>query len=172
MSPRKKDDDVKIEMSAEEEALGASAEATAGQAASAETEEKEPGIETGTRRKRKRAGNEGEVIEASVEAKADQAVSAETEEKESDVETDAVTKSKEPDVGDMSLKVLSGYLYQMGLDRGLPPDEAALLTGETKLPPFITEAGEREFKEGLLAAYQEMLDERLQSLKHKLNMGA
>jgi hypothetical protein len=59
----------------------------------------------------------------------------------------------------------------MGLDFGLPPDEAALLTSETRLPTFISKKGEKEFKEGLVEAYQTMLDERLRSIKQKLGVG-
>ena len=68
-------------------------------------------------------------------------------------------------------KTLARDLYQMGLDFGLPPDEAALLTSETKLPTFISKEGEKEFMEGLVEAYQTMLDERLQSLGQKLGVG-
>ncbi|MCK4449321.1 MAG: hypothetical protein KAX26_01890, partial [Anaerolineae bacterium] len=73
----------------------------------------------------------------------------------------------------VNLKTLARDLYQMGLDLGLglTPDEAALLTSETKLPPFINEEGNKEFREGLVEAYQEMLDERLQDLKQKLGVG-
>jgi hypothetical protein len=61
-------------------------------------------------------------------------------------------------------------LYQMGLDLGLAPDEAALLTAETRLPVFVSEKGQEEFKRGLINAYQEMLDGRLQSLKQQLGV--
>jgi len=67
-------------------------------------------------------------------------------------------------------RTMARNLYQMGLDLGLAPDEVALLTAETRLPAFVDTAGEREFKEGLVEAYQEMLDERLQSLKQQLGV--
>ena len=71
----------------------------------------------------------------------------------------------------VNLKSLARDLYQMGLDLGLPPDEAALLTSETKLPAFVNQKAEEEFKEGLIEGYQEMLNERVQNLKHQLGVG-
>ena len=70
----------------------------------------------------------------------------------------------------MHLKTLAQNLYQMGLDLGLAPDEAAMLTAETRLPPFIGEEGEKEFKEGLVEVYQGMLDRQLQDLKKKIGL--
>ena len=68
------------------------------------------------------------------------------------------------------LGTMARNLYQMGLDLGLAPDEAALLTAETRLPAFVSDEGQEEFKRGLINAYQEMLDERLQSLKQQLGV--
>jgi len=79
------------------------------------------------------------------------------------------TPTETPPAG-VYLGTMARNLYQMGLDLGLAPDEAALLTAETRLPAFVDTAGEREFKEGLVEAYQEMLDERLQSLKQQLGV--
>ncbi len=68
------------------------------------------------------------------------------------------------------LKTMARNLYQMGLDLELTPDEAAMLTAETRLPTFVSEKGQKEFKRGLISAYQEMLDGRLQSLKQQLGI--
>ena len=161
MSPRKKHGDENVEteagveeetgetsaadwMSAEEEAVIETPEETA----EASTTEEEPVAET-------------EVVAETPEEAAEVSVTA--EEKEG-VETSAIA-------GKVNLKTLASGLYQMGLDLGLAPDEAALLTSETKLPAFIGEEGVEEFKQGLVEAYQEMLDERLHSLKQKLGVG-
>ena len=56
----------------------------------------------------------------------------------------------------VNFKTLAEDLYYMGLDLDLRPDEAALLTSETKLPPFISDEGQKEFRDGVVDAYQEM----------------
>lgn len=99
-------------------------------------------------------------------------VIATAKEKEPDAEVVAGAEDEEQMGGrKVNLKTLARDLYQMGLNLGLPPDEAALLTSETKLPTFIGEEDKKEFKQGLVEAYQEMLDERLQGLKQKLGVG-
>jgi len=125
-----------------------------------------------------KVGAEKEIFEANVEEKLAEAaekaaeVSATAKEKEPDAETATGTKDEKQTSGrKVNLKTLARDLYQMGLDLGLPPDEAALLTSETKLPTFIGGEDKKEFKQGLVEAYQEMLDERLQGLKQKLGVG-
>lgn len=122
---------------------------------------------------------EMEVVDEAPEEAAEEAtfeVSAETEfvaeTPEEVAEVGGVTEDEEQmDDKKVNLKTLASGLYQMGLDLGLAPDEAALLTSETKLPAFIGEEGVEEFKQGLVESYQEMLDERLHSLKQKLGVG-
>lgn len=93
------------------------------------------------------------------------------EEKERSAKADTVAERKKgPKTNTVNLKALARDLYQVGLDLGLPPDEAALLTSETKLPAFINKEGEAEFKEGLIEGYQDMLDERVQNLKSQLGV--
>ncbi|TKJ31292.1 MAG: hypothetical protein CEE40_01940 [Chloroflexi bacterium B3_Chlor] len=96
-------------------------------------------------------------------------------EEESKAKTDTVAagekKAGKKRAKKVNLKSLARNLYQMGLDLGLPPDEAALLTSETKLPAFVNQEAEEEFKEGLIEGYQEMLNERVQNLKHQLGVG-
>lgn len=147
MSPRRKRKDVETEVGAEEETVEVSAEAITGEAASAKMEV---------------------VTEAPEEAAE---VSAAAEEEKSGAEAGTVAEGEEIGAKKVNLKTLARDLYQMGLDFGLPPDEAALLTSETKLPTFINRKGEKEFREGLIEAYQAMLDKRLQSLKQKLGIG-
>lgn len=147
MNPRKKRKDLETEVGAEEESVEVSAEARAGEAVSAETE-----------------------VVAEATEKAAAVGVAEVEEKPG-AEAGTVAEGEEMGAKKVNLKTLARNLYQMGLDFGLPPDEAALLTGETKLPTFISKEGEKEFREGLVEAYQEMLDERLQGLKQTLGVG-
>jgi len=126
------------------------------------------------------AGAEGEAAEINTAAWMSEAeTEAETpeetaaiEEQEPSVDAEAVAGNGEQ-MGEnkVDLKALGRNLYQMGLDLGLEPDEAALITGETKLPAFIDEESAEEFKQGLVEAYQEMLDQRLHSLKQKLGVG-
>ena len=152
MNPRKSDEVIEsraqeIEANAEEETLEVSAEAGADKAVSDEVED---ATET--------AGEVSEV-DAAVEAEG------------SGIEAVATKRSKEMDVNAVNLKALARSLYQMGLDIGLAPDEAALVTSKTRLPAFITKEDERKFKEGLVEAYQEVLDESLQSLRRQLGVG-
>lgn len=70
----------------------------------------------------------------------------------------------------MYFGTMARNLYQVGLDLGLTPDEAAMLTAETRLPVFVSEKSQEEFKQGLVSVYQEMLDGRLQSLKQQLGL--
>jgi len=148
MSPRKKHGDENVETEAGVEEETGETSAADWMSAEASTTEEEPVAET-------------EVVAETPEEAAEVSVTA--EEKEG-VETSAIA-------GKVNLKTLASGLYQMGLDLGLAPDEAALLTSETKLPAFIGEEGVEEFKQGLVEAYQEMLDERLHSLKQKLGVG-
>ncbi len=126
------------------------------------------------------AGAEGEAVEintgdwmseAETEAEVSEEIAA-IEEQEPSAEAETVAEDEEQ-MGEnkVALKALGRNLYQMGLDLGLEPDEAALLTGETQLPAFIGEESAEEFKQGLVEAYQEMLDQRLHSLKQKLGVG-
>lgn len=152
MNPRKSDEVIEsraqeIEANAEEETLEVSAEAGADKAVSDEVDD---ATET--------AGEVSEV-DAAVEAEG------------SGIEAVATKRSEEMDVNAVNLKALARSLYQMGLDIGLAPDEAALVTSKTRLPAFITKEDEREFKEGLVEAYQEVLDESLQSLRRQLGVG-
>jgi hypothetical protein len=134
------------------------------------------------------ANAEGETFEMSTEAGADKAVSDEVDDatetagevsevdaavkaEGSGIEAVATKRSEEMDVNAVNLKALARSLYQMGLDIGLAPDEAALVTSKTRLPAFITKEDEREFKEGLVEAYQEVLDKSLQSLRRQLGVG-
>ena len=110
-----------------------------------------------------------EIVEASISAETKVAGAvAQTPEKAAEV--DAVPRVAEMETGKVNLGDLSRNLYQMGLDLGLAPDEAALLTAETRLPTFVSDEGQGEFKRGLISAYQEMLDGRLQSLKQQLGV--
>jgi len=147
MSTRKQREDIETKVGAEEETVEVSAEAMAGEAVSAETE-----------------------VVAETPEEAAEVGATEVEEKPS-AKTGTVAEGEEMGAKKANLKTLARELYQMGLDFGLPPDEAALLTSETKLPTFINKEGEKEFKEGLVEAYQTMLDERLQSLRQKLGVG-
>jgi hypothetical protein len=54
-------------------------------------------------------------------------------------------EGEEMRVKKLNLKTLARELYQMGLDLGLTPDEAALLTSEMELP-FIGNEGEGDFE--------------------------
>jgi hypothetical protein len=134
------------------------------------------------------ANAEEETFEVSPEAGADKAVSDEVDDatetagevsevnaaveaEGSGIEAVATKRSEEMNINAVNLKALARSLYQMGLDIGLAPDEAALVTSKTRLPAFITKEDEREFKEGLVEAYQEVLDESLQSLRRQLGVG-
>ena len=176
MSPRKKqkDEDVETEVGAEEEAVEMSAAAWSPEAVSVEAE-----AAAETPEETAEASAIIEEQEPSAEADAAAEAPEETaevdttiEEQEPSAEAEAVAGNGEQ-MGEnkMDLKALGRNLYQMGLNLGLAPDEAALLTGETKLPAFIGEEGAEEFKQGLVEAYQEMLDQRLHSLKQKLGVG-
>lgn len=152
MNPRKKDEVIEseakeIKADAEEETFEVSAEAGAGKATSAETDV---------------------VAEATGEASE---VDAAAEAEKPGTKAVATTESEEMGDKAVNLKVLARSLYQMGLEIGLAPDEAALVTSKTRLPAFVTKEEEREFKEGLVEAYQEVLDESLQSLRHQLGVG-
>jgi len=185
MSPRKKGKDIESEV--EESEVDAEAEIVE-VSVGAETEAMGDEMEVVAKVPEEAA--EAEIFEVSAGGWAGEAASAGTEvvaealEKATKVDTAAeeetpgaeagtTAEGKEMDVKKVNLKTLARDLYQMGLDLGLglTPDEAALLTSETKLPPFISEEGEKEFREGLVEAYQEMLDERLQGLKQKLGVG-
>lgn len=115
-------------------------------------------------------------VEAAAETSEEAAGVDAAGEEEPKAKTDTVAagekKTRKKRATKVNLKSLARDLYQMGLDLGLPPDEAALLTSETKLPAFVNQKAEAEFKEGLIEGYQEMLDERVQNLKHQLGVGA
>lgn len=112
------------------------------------------------------------VVEEKAKSKApEKAVGAGVTAKEKEVKPAAEAEGeKKMSDRKVNLKTLARDLYQMGLELGLPPDEAALLTSETKLPTFIGREDKNKFKQGLVEAYQEMLDERLQDLKQKLGV--
>jgi hypothetical protein len=174
MSPRKRVE--KTEVSAEEETVEVSAvtEVAVESPESVLSEVEGPVTSAGSVRRLSEV--EGPVTSAGsvrrlseVEGEAAE-VSTAAEEETPSAEAGTVAGGEEMGVKKVNLKTLARNLYQMGLNLGLPPDEAALRTSETKLPTFISAEGEKEFKGGLVEAYQAMLDERLQSLKQKLGM--
>lgn len=74
------------------------------------------------------------------------------------------------DAATTDLKVLAEALFQMGLDCGLSADESALQASQSKLPASITEKGAGEFKEWLIEAYQQRLDDQVRKLREQLEL--
>jgi hypothetical protein len=67
-------------------------------------------------------------------------------------------------------RVLAKTLFQAGLDRGLSPDQSALRVSEAKLPASITDEGQEEFKEWLVEAYRESLDQQVRQLRQRMGL--
>lgn len=109
------------------------------------------------------------VVEEEAEVLAEVAAEAGPEEAAEEVAPEEPSEEKE--AGEVDFKAFARYLYRMGLGLGLAADEAAVLTSETKLPKFVGDQASGEFAQGLVEAYQEMLDERLDNIKQKLGVG-
>lgn len=81
---------------------------------------------------------------------------------------DAVSELGQPGSGATDLKALAETLFQMGLDNGLSPHEAALQASKIRLPELIAGTPQREFKRWLVEAYQENLRGQVEELRQEI----
>jgi hypothetical protein len=128
------------------------------------SEEEGPGLETGS--VNVRCGVEG----ARMTAKSDVG-EGEPEDALGVESIQAATGSTPSEAGPWNLRTMATSLFQMGLHCGLSPDEAALQVSETRLPAFVTDEDQEEFKECLVDAYRESLTERVKELRRAMGFG-
>ncbi len=111
----------------------------------------------------------GTIEEAGAESEKDMAARTSEEPTEGPGEgTDAAPLLDHAATAQTDLRSLARALFQMGLDRGLNPHQAALQASRTRLPDFIEDERREEFKTWLIEAYEESLRDQVETLRRDM----